>query len=313
MQPVVLNKSWKLEPHIQRYFGSEQRLEANGDNTNRDQSIRRRCNLSGQHQSQWRRNINVVRMGPTNALGNVTPKQPIASGSTLLPVAASISGLSSNSTYYFRIDASNSAGTSTGNILPLTTLSTLPAPVLLTPQNAATNVSTAPLFSWTAVSNATSYRIMVATTSAALPRDPTLSTCGAGCLIDVTPIGTTYTPPAGILTAGTQYFWQVHARSPLQYGDWSSVSSFTAGQSSISSLSISPSSNVASGSSTTLTVTLSGPAPSGGAVVTLSSNNSTAYPVPASITVQAGKPVGERRCTGRFCEHLHASYGYRKL
>lgn len=37
-----------------------------------------------------------------------------------------------------------------------------------------------------------------------------------------------------------------------------------------------------------MTVTLSGPVPSGGAAVTLSSN-STAFPVPASLTVRAGR------------------------
>jgi hypothetical protein len=166
--------------------------------------------------------------GTTTALGNVTPQQPIASGTSAVPYSVSISGLTSNNTYYYRVDASNSAGSSTGSSLQFTTLSTLPRPTLLTPASGATNMSTAPLFSWTAISGATSYRIMTATTAGALPTDPTSATCAVGCVIDDTPPGTSYTPEAGVLASGTQYFWQVHARSPLQYGTWSSpIWSFT--------------------------------------------------------------------------------------
>jgi hypothetical protein len=45
---------------------------------------------------------------------------------------------------------------------------------------------------------------------------------------------------------------------------------------------------VVGGSTSTGTVTLSGPAPGGGTVVTLASNDSTAATVPASVTVPAG-------------------------
>jgi len=55
----------------------------------------------------------------------------------------------------------------------------------------------------------------------------------------------------------------------------------------LTSVSLSPSS-VIGGTSSTGTVTLTGPAPSGGAVVTLTSSNTTAAQVPASVTVAAG-------------------------
>jgi hypothetical protein len=55
----------------------------------------------------------------------------------------------------------------------------------------------------------------------------------------------------------------------------------------LSSLTLSPSS-VTGGNSSTGTITLSGPAPTGGAQVTLSSNNTAAARVPASVTVAAG-------------------------
>jgi hypothetical protein len=55
----------------------------------------------------------------------------------------------------------------------------------------------------------------------------------------------------------------------------------------LSSLSMNPSS-VTSGNSSTGTVTLSGPAPAGGAIVALSSRNTTVASVPSSVTVAAG-------------------------
>ena len=56
----------------------------------------------------------------------------------------------------------------------------------------------------------------------------------------------------------------------------------------LTSVSVNPSS-VISTNSATVTVTLSGVAPSGGAVVTLGSNNASAFNPPASITVAAGQ------------------------
>jgi hypothetical protein len=56
---------------------------------------------------------------------------------------------------------------------------------------------------------------------------------------------------------------------------------------SLSSLSLNPAS-VTGGNSSTGTVTLSGPAPSGGAQVMLSSSNTTAASVPSSVTIAAG-------------------------
>src|SRR5467141_3029272 len=57
---------------------------------------------------------------------------------------------------------------------------------------------------------------------------------------------------------------------------------------SLSSLTLSPTSLIGGTQSSTGTVTLSGPAPSGGALVTLSSSNTAAARVPASVTVAAG-------------------------
>jgi hypothetical protein len=58
---------------------------------------------------------------------------------------------------------------------------------------------------------------------------------------------------------------------------------------SLSSLSLNPT-GVTGGNSSTGTVTLSGPAPAGGAQVTLSSSNTTVARAPSSVTVAAGAP-----------------------
>jgi hypothetical protein len=65
------------------------------------------------------------------------------------------------------------------------------------------------------------------------------------------------------------------------------LSSSAAAPVALSSLSLNPTS-VTGGNSSTGTVTLSGPAPTGGADVTLSSNDTTAATVPSSVTVAAG-------------------------
>src|SRR2546422_4190253 len=56
----------------------------------------------------------------------------------------------------------------------------------------------------------------------------------------------------------------------------------------LSSLALNPASVVGGAQSSTGTVTLSGPAPAGGAQVTLSSSNTAVASVPSSVTVPAG-------------------------
>jgi uncharacterized protein (TIGR03437 family) len=129
----------------------------------------------------------------------------------------------------------------------------LPAPTLLSPSNGATGVSTATSFSWSAVSGAASYRILVATSAGALPSDPTASTCS--CVVNDTPAGTS-DAPAG-LQPNTTYYWEVHARSAAEFGTWSSIYSFTTAATGGFTISASPSSQtVTQGNSTAYTVTV---------------------------------------------------------
>ncbi|MFZ1007509.1 MAG: hypothetical protein WAN65_11765, partial [Candidatus Sulfotelmatobacter sp.] len=185
--------------------------------------------------------------GTSNTLASFesTSSQSVGAGTTAQAFNYALTGLSSNTTYYYRAATSNAAGTVRSNtILNFTTLSTLPQPTVLSPSSGATGVSTTPTLTWNAVPNAESYRLMGATNAAALPTDPTSATCGTGCVLNVTPTGTSYTPDAGTLAPNTLYYWQVHARSSLQYGAWSVVSNFTTSPATVNdfALQVTPSS-----------------------------------------------------------------------
>lgn len=139
----------------------------------------------------------------------------------------------------------------------MTTL--LLAPTLSYPSNGATGVSTTPTFTWSVVSGATSYRILVGTSLSGLPTDPTTDT-GTGVVINAAPTGTSYTPASGVLSEGVAYYWEVHARSPTQYGTWSSKWSFTTGTTLLSAPTIgSFSVTISQGASGTTSFTVSNP------------------------------------------------------
>jgi pimeloyl-ACP methyl ester carboxylesterase len=169
--------------------------------------------------------------GTSSTLTNFssTSAQSIGSGAVDQPVAADLSGLVANGTYFYRMAAGNAAGTNRGPILSFTTLGTLSKPILQSPGNGTSGISTSPNLSWSAVANATSYRLIIATTPSALPLDATSATCGVGCVLNNTPQSNSFQMPAGILTPGSTYYWEVHGRSPSQFGDWSAISSFAVG------------------------------------------------------------------------------------
>src|SRR5208283_2475645 len=60
----------------------------------------------------------------------------------------------------------------------------LPAPTLISPVNGTNGQSTSPTFTWSAVTGATAYRIMVATNAADLPTNATATTGGPSVAAD---------------------------------------------------------------------------------------------------------------------------------
>jgi hypothetical protein len=151
------------------------------------------------------------------------------------------------------------------------------APSLLSPA-ANANLPQPINFDWTDVANATSYEIQI-DDSSNFTAPLTLSQTAAVSQATVTGL------PAQRL------FWRVRAfNSAGVAGPFSASRRFTAqaasAAASLSAVSVSPTS-IIGGNSSQGTVTLTGPAPSGGAVVTLSDNSASAS-VPASVTVAAG-------------------------
>jgi hypothetical protein len=76
--------------------------------------------------------------GTTPSYGLTTAPQS-RTGNTYLNIGANVTSLTANTTYHFRVVASNSAGTSTGGDKAFTTLTATGAPVVTT--NAATNIT----------------------------------------------------------------------------------------------------------------------------------------------------------------------------
>jgi hypothetical protein len=185
------------------------------------------------------------------------------------------------------ISVSGGGVTKTANLTvnptaPTTTPPPTPAaPSLLSPA-ADGNVAQPIIFDWSDVANATSYEIQIDDSknfSASLTFRQTVSVSQA----TVTGL------PAQRL------FWRVRAfNSAGVAGPFSATRRFTAqgggstsSPASLSAVSVSPTS-VVGGTAAQGTITLTGAAPSGGAVVTLSSANASVVSVPASVTVAAG-------------------------
>lgn len=108
--------------------------------------------------------------------------------------------LAYSTTYYWRIDAVNDTGTTTGDVWSFTTVSevTLLATVIGAPANAATGQSATVSLSWTNGGGATSYDVYFGTDST--PDDNEF--CGNQTDL-------TYSP--GTLTRATTYYWRIDA------------------------------------------------------------------------------------------------------
>src|SRR5215210_7456834 len=153
------------------------------------------------------------------------------------------------------------------------------APTLLSPANDATPPQPV-AFDWTDVAAATAYQIQIDDSKDfSAPR-----------VVDRVVTASQFT--ASTLNAGQRHWWRVRGiNSAGTAGAWSSVRRFTPGPftqaPSLAGIALNPAS-VVGGNTSEGTASLTSAAPSGGAVVTLSSSNTSAATVPASVTVPAG-------------------------
>jgi hypothetical protein len=153
------------------------------------------------------------------------------------------------------------------------------APTLLSPAQDATPAQPV-AFDWTDVAAATAYRIQIDDSNS----------FSAPLVTDRIVTASQFT--ASTLNQGQRFWWRVRGiNSAGTAGAWSSVRRFTAGAftgaPSLAAIALNPAS-VVGGNTSQGTASLTSAAPSGGAVVTLSSSNTSAATVPASVTVPAG-------------------------
>ena len=131
--------------------------------------------------------------------------------------STNVTGLTGNTVYYWRVNATNTGGTSSwsGSFSFTTTAGSPPlAPTLSSPVSGTTNVSRNPTFTWNASGGATSYRLQVST-------DPGF----ASFIVDRGNITSTSTAVTGLGSRVT-YYWRVNAVNTYGTSAWSAAWSF---------------------------------------------------------------------------------------
>jgi hypothetical protein len=216
----------------------------------------------------------AVALSSNHASATVPASVTVAAGATTASFAVTTSAVSANTTAVI----SGTLGVTRSASLTVTPPPVPAAPTLVSPAQGAT-VAQPVTLNWNDVANATSYEVRVdnsSTISAPYVANPTVTSS------QVT---------LGALPA-QQLWWRVRARNAAGvFGPFSSTRRFTpqasSGTASLSSVSVNPSSVVGPASATG-TVTLTAAAPTGGALVALTSSNPGVASVPGSVTVTAG-------------------------
>jgi hypothetical protein len=133
--------------------------------------------------------------------------------SGIVGLAAPVSGLQNNVTYYWRANAANSGGESWSGVWSFSTVPTAPsAPVLASPSNGAPGEASALIMSWNSVSGAIAYTVQVSTVS-------TFAT------IFSTQTGSLPIAAVSNLAYGLTYYWRAGAANGVGTG-WSAAWSF---------------------------------------------------------------------------------------
>ena len=136
--------------------------------------------------------------------------------STLTGTSRRITGLTIGTTYYWRVNAKNSAGTSAYSARNFTTIATAPvAPTLASPADGSTNHPQNPTLRWNSSTGTDTYRVQLSTS-------PLFTTT----IIDDSTVTGLSRPLTG-LTLGTTYYWHVNAKNTGGTSVYSATWSFT--------------------------------------------------------------------------------------
>jgi len=131
--------------------------------------------------------------------------------------ARAISGLSTTTTYYWRVNASNAYGTSLWSVVDsFTTVPGIPSvPVLVYPPNGSTNIPMNPLLMWNPCPGATTYEVQLSPYTTFTMLTDTIVTAPQRY--------------AGVLTSYTTYYWHVDAINSYGTSSWAVSYTFTTG------------------------------------------------------------------------------------
>lgn len=100
--------------------------------------------------------------GTSTAYGTQSSPASLGLGALFLQRTQAVSGLAANTTYHFRMVATNESGTTFGADRTFTTALPAPGvPTLVSPDSGATNISVTPTLTWTGGANAETYRLQV--------------------------------------------------------------------------------------------------------------------------------------------------------
>ena len=128
--------------------------------------------------------------------------------------------------YYWEVEAQDGIRSGVWSIpVEFTVAPLLAAPTLLSPGNASTANINPTTFTWSSVSGAMAYRIVVA--EYPFPADH--SETNGGIVVDTDVTSPDYTVPTGLLQNGVNYYWEVIGISSSAGGTWSSVQMFMPG------------------------------------------------------------------------------------
>jgi hypothetical protein len=142
---------------------------------------------------------------------------PVVDQAGIPDTSYSVSGLESSTTYQWRLSATNDGGTSSwSRPWSFTTVPLAPlTPVLISPTNGATGVSTSPTMRWNTSAGAASYCLQVST-----------DFISGAPIVDQAGITDTSYAVTGGLANNTTYQWRVNATNAGGTSRWSNVWSF---------------------------------------------------------------------------------------
>ena len=166
---------------------------------------------------QWNQSSSAtnykVQISPVANFYVITDSATVTTNQYIIPPGK----LSGGYTYFWRVNASNSVGTSAwSTVWSFSTSIYPPAPILISPANGFIGTSTTPTLRWNNIPGMVSYSVQISTV-------PNFIVITDSSIVDTNQ----YIVPPGKLSLNITYFWRVSAKNIFGTGSWSSVWSFT--------------------------------------------------------------------------------------